>query len=52
VVIVPAERVDAVVQCAEEREAKEAMMRQAIAQGATTAELLGLTEVLLRHGLT
>lgn len=52
VAIVAAERVDEVLQCAEEREAKETLMRQAIAQGATTAELMGLSDVLRRHGLT
>jgi 4-hydroxy-4-methyl-2-oxoglutarate aldolase len=52
VVVVPGERLDEVVARAEDREAKEALMRQAIARGATTAELLGLSDVLRRHGLS
>jgi 4-hydroxy-4-methyl-2-oxoglutarate aldolase len=52
VAIVAAERVNDVLAQAEEREAKEALMRQAISQGATTAELMGLTETLRRYGLT
>ena len=51
IAVVPAQRVNAVIEHAETREGKEALMRQAIAQGATTAELLGLTETLRRHGL-
>jgi 4-hydroxy-4-methyl-2-oxoglutarate aldolase len=51
IAIVPAQRIDEVIAQAESREAKEALMRQAISQGATTAELLGLTETLRRHGL-
>jgi 4-hydroxy-4-methyl-2-oxoglutarate aldolase len=52
VAIVPAERVNEVLELAEHREAKESLMRQAIAQGATTVELMGLSEALRRHGLS
>ncbi len=51
VVIVPRERTDDVLAAALAREQKEEEMRAAIAQGATTAELLGLTETLRRLGL-
>jgi 4-hydroxy-4-methyl-2-oxoglutarate aldolase len=51
VAIVAAERVADVIRLAEEREAKEAVMRKAIAEGATTAALLNLSDVLRRHGL-
>jgi 4-hydroxy-4-methyl-2-oxoglutarate aldolase len=51
IAIVPAERVDHVAAAALAREEKENRMRDAIAQGATTAELLNLTQTLRRLGL-
>lgn len=51
IAIVPAARVDQVLEAALDREQKESRMRDAIAQGATTAELLNLTETLRRLGL-
>ena len=51
VAVVPADRVDAVLAAAVERDDKEARMREAIAQGATTADLLGLMPTLRRLGL-
>lgn len=51
VAIVPADRVDAVLAAALEREDKESRMREAIAQGATTADLLDLMPTLRRLGL-
>jgi 4-hydroxy-4-methyl-2-oxoglutarate aldolase len=51
VAVVPADRVDAVLAAALEREHKEARMREAIAQGATTADLLDLMPTLRRLGL-
>jgi 4-hydroxy-4-methyl-2-oxoglutarate aldolase len=51
VAVVPADRVDAVLAAALEREDKESRMREAIAQGATTADLLDLMPTLRRLGL-
>lgn len=51
VAIVAKDRVDEVIASAVAREAKEADMRAAIERGATTAELLNLTETLRRLGL-
>lgn len=51
IAIVPAERIEDVVTAALDREEKESRMRDAIAQGATTAELLNLTQTLGRLGL-
>lgn len=51
IAIVAAERIDDVVTAALDREEKESRMRDAIAQGATTAELLNLTQTLRRLGL-
>jgi 4-hydroxy-4-methyl-2-oxoglutarate aldolase len=51
IAIVPADRIDQVHAQALEREQKEARMREAIAQGATTAQLLHLAETLSRLGL-
>lgn len=51
VAIVPGDTVDAVIACSEAREAKEAGMRAAIDQGATTVELMNLRETLQRLGL-
>ncbi|MEO6745022.1 MAG: 4-carboxy-4-hydroxy-2-oxoadipate aldolase/oxaloacetate decarboxylase [Caldimonas sp.] len=51
VAVVPADRVDAVLAAGLERERKESRMREAIAQGATTADLLDLTPTLRRLGL-
>jgi 4-hydroxy-4-methyl-2-oxoglutarate aldolase len=51
VAVVAADRVEAVLTAAIEREQKEACMREAIAQGATTADLLGLMPTLRRLGL-
>lgn len=51
VAVVPADRVDAVLAAALEREDKESQMREAIAQGATTADLLDLMPTLRRLGL-
>lgn len=51
IAIVPAERIEDVVTAALDREEKESRMRDAIAQGATTAELLNLTQTLRRLGL-
>lgn len=51
VAIVARDQVDAVIASSVEREKKEAEMRVAIEQGATTAELLNLTETLQRLGL-
>lgn len=51
VAIVPSERFDMTLAAAIDREQKESGMRDAIAQGATTAELLNLTSTLRRLGL-
>lgn len=51
VAIVAKDQVDAVIASSIEREKKETAMRVAIEQGATTAELLNLTETLQRLGL-
>jgi 4-hydroxy-4-methyl-2-oxoglutarate aldolase len=51
IAVVPADRIDAVLAAALDREQKESRMREAIAQGATTADLLGLTTTLRRLGL-
>jgi 4-hydroxy-4-methyl-2-oxoglutarate aldolase len=51
IAIVPAGHIDQVHAEAREREQKETRMREAIAQGATTAQLLNLTETLSRLGL-
>jgi len=51
IAIVPAERLDTVLAVAIDREQKESRMRDAIAQGATTAELLNLTATLRRLDL-
>lgn len=51
IAIVPADRIDAVLAAALEREHKECRMREAIAKGATTADLLDLTPTLRRLGL-
>lgn len=51
IAIVPADRIDAVLAAALEREHKEARMREAIAKGATTADLLDLIPTLRRLGL-
>lgn len=51
IAIVPADRLDAVLAAALEREHKEARMREAIAKGATTADLLDLIPTLRRLGL-
>jgi 4-hydroxy-4-methyl-2-oxoglutarate aldolase len=51
IVIVPADQIGAVLAVALEREQKECRMREAIAHGATTVELLELTPTLRRLGL-
>lgn len=51
IAVVPVDRVDRALAAAREREDKESRMREAIARGATTAELLNLTETLRRFGL-
>jgi 4-hydroxy-4-methyl-2-oxoglutarate aldolase len=51
IAIVPADRINPTLAAAREREEKESRMRDAIAQGATTADLLNLTETLRRLGL-
>ena len=51
IAIVPADRIDAVLAAALDREQKESRMRDAIAQGATTADLLDLAPTLRRLGL-
>jgi 4-hydroxy-4-methyl-2-oxoglutarate aldolase len=51
IAIVPAQHVDGVVEAALDRQQKESRMRDAIAHGATTAELLDLTSTLRRLGL-
>jgi 4-hydroxy-4-methyl-2-oxoglutarate aldolase len=51
IAVVPADRIDAVLAAALDREQKEGRMREAIAQGATTADLLDLTTTLRRLGL-
>lgn len=51
IAVVPADRIDAVLAAALEREHKESRMREAIAQGATTADLLDLIPTLRRLGL-
>jgi 4-hydroxy-4-methyl-2-oxoglutarate aldolase len=51
IAVVPADRIDAVLAAALDREQKESRMREAIAQGATTADLLDLTMTLRRLGL-
>jgi 4-hydroxy-4-methyl-2-oxoglutarate aldolase len=50
-VVVAKDEVEATVASAIAREEKEDKMRQAIEQGASTAELLNLTETLARFGL-
>ncbi len=52
VVIVAGDAVGDVLRCAHEREAREAAMRQSIGRGATTVELMGLSDVLRLHGWT
>ena len=51
VVVVPKDSVEAVIKHSIAREEKEAAMREAIMGGATTAELMGLTERLRLLGL-
>lgn len=51
VVVVPKDSVEAVIKNSVAREEKEAAMREAIMGGATTAELMGLTERLRLLGL-
>jgi 4-hydroxy-4-methyl-2-oxoglutarate aldolase len=51
IAIVPAGRVDSVLAAAIDREQNESRLRDAIARGATTAELLNLTSTLHRLGL-
>ena len=51
VAIVAQERINAVIAASLAREDKEAAMRAAIAEGATTAELMNLTEMFRRLGL-
>ena len=51
IAVVPADCIDAVLAAALDREQKESRMREAIAQGATTADLLDLTTTLRRLGL-
>jgi 4-hydroxy-4-methyl-2-oxoglutarate aldolase len=51
IAVVPADRIESVLAAALDREQKESRMREAIAQGATTAELLDLTTTLRRLGL-
>lgn len=51
IAIVPAERIEAVLAAALDREQKESRMRDAIAQGETTADLLNLMPTLHRLGL-
>ena len=51
VAVVPHERVDATIAASLAREDKEAQQREAIAQGVSTVELLGLAETLRRFGL-
>lgn len=51
IAIVPAGRADEVLAAARDREDKESRMRDAIAEGATTADLLELTDTLRRLGL-
>lgn len=51
VCVVPHEQVDATVATSQSREEKEARQREAIAQGVSTIELLGLAETLQRFGL-
>jgi 4-hydroxy-4-methyl-2-oxoglutarate aldolase len=51
IAIVSAGHIDQVLSSAREREEKETRIREAIAQGATTAALLNLTETLRRLGL-
>lgn len=50
-VVVPQTEVDDAIKKAQAREEKEALFRQQIKNGATTAELLGLTEILRRFDL-
>jgi 4-hydroxy-4-methyl-2-oxoglutarate aldolase len=50
-VVVPQTEVASAIAASLAREHKEDQMRQAIAQGASTAELLGLTDTLRRLGL-
>lgn len=51
VAVVPRAGVDATIAASLAREDKEAQQRQAIAQGVSTVELLGLAETLRRFGL-
>ena len=51
IAVVPADRFGAVLAAALEREQKESRMREAIARGATTVDLLELTPTLRRLGL-
>lgn len=51
IAIVPAERMSTVLAAALDREQKESNMREAIAQGASTADLLNLMPTLRRLGL-
>lgn len=50
-VVVPRAEVDEAIKKAQAREDKEAVFREQIKKGATTAELLGLTETLRRFDL-
>lgn len=50
-VVVPNAEVEGAIKKARAREDKEALFREQIKKGATTAELLGLTETLLRFDL-
>lgn len=52
VAVVAKEQIDTVIAASLARERKEAERRAAIERGATTAELLNLTETLQRFGLT
>jgi 4-hydroxy-4-methyl-2-oxoglutarate aldolase len=51
VVIIPSGELDAVIRLAQEREDKEAGIKQKLGQGATTVELLGLGDTLRKLGL-
>jgi len=50
-VVVARNEVAEVIRASEERERKEATMRERLKQGATMVELLGLQDTLNRYGL-
>jgi 4-hydroxy-4-methyl-2-oxoglutarate aldolase len=50
-VVVRAEDVDATLRAAEERDAREAGLRERLAKGATTVDLMGLADKLREVGL-